>query len=136
MLKLKCGQATNSKNIPELMKSDRSSIRQPRHRYENNQLEAAKPEFLPLILHLFAPDEESFIQSARHFLVDLVIGADVLHAGHQLGHPVPELQAPAGAGAAQAAGAAPAPLRLGQGQPQGCILAARRCHLLPPTATP
>lgn len=118
------------------MKSDRSSICQPLHHHRNNQLEGAKPEFLPLILHLFPPDEESFIQSARHFLVDLVIGADVLHAGHQLGHPVPELQAAAGAGAAEAGGAAaqagPA-LHLGQGQPLAmlsCILAAQRCHLL------
>lgn len=102
----------------------------------------AKPELLPLILQLFPPDEESFIQSARHLLVDLIVGADVLHAGHQLCHPVPELQAAAGAGAAEAARAAAQAgqvLQVGQGEPlrmlQG-ILAARRCHLLPVKAMP
>lgn len=74
--------------------------------------------------------------------MDLIIGADVLHARHQLCHPVPELHTAAGAGAADAGGAAAQAgdaLQIVQGEPLGMlkgILAARRCHLLQAKAMP
>lgn len=139
MLKLKCGQATSSKNI---LRTKFLSIPNLFASPENNQADGAKPELLPLILQLFAPDEESFIQSAGHFFLDLIIRADVLHAGHELGHPVPELCAAAGAGAADAGGAASKAaraLQIVQREPLRmlkCIPTAQRCHLLPIKAMP
>lgn len=84
-----------------LKPNQKKNNNQTKTKHKANQLEGAKPELLPLLLQLFPPDKESFIYSARHFFVNLIIWADILYASHKLGHPLTELQAAAGPCAAE-----------------------------------